>query len=61
MDTLFSILGTIFKIFLPVFLLGNCTGACVASKAHSAYCNTFGPWDSIPIHEVEGWEDKMNP
>ena len=42
---------------MPAFLLGNCTGGCIATKVHTTFCNEWGGTDATPIHHVDGWEE----
>ena len=61
MDAVLAVIKTVGAILLPVFLLGNCTGGCIATKIHSSYCDAFGyeGTGATPIHHVEGWEPRV--
>lgn len=56
METVAVIFKGIFMVMMPAFLLGNCTGGCIATKVHSTWCNEFGG-DGVPLHHVDGYEE----
>lgn len=55
-EMIVGILKGIGLVMLPAFLLGNCTGGCIATKVHSTWCDEFSP-DGTPLHHVEGHEE----